>query len=221
MARVRKTAAEKEAEKEAQAKLEAEQAEKEAEAKLEAEQAEAKIEAEQAEKEAQAKLEAEQAEKEAQAKKAVSVMDIIEKASEDTNLKHIAASLKRYLSVTQGSNASDPQRVAAMNYDLYNVLKSVLSNADYRLFKYQFDFINKVFVAGSKKEFSPISLCRYDHFWSFGTESRHKYSMIVEIVSTLANIATRKQNIKRFNMDTITSTVPQNAVQNIVRYYGL
>ena len=235
--RMKETVAEKEAA--TKAAEEAKQAEEKtaaaAKAAEEAKQAEEKAaaakaaeEAKQAEEKAaaaKAAEEAKQAEEEAAAKAAeeptLKVEDILKKASEDKDLKSLAGSLNRYIDAVFVKHPNDGTMVANMNHELFVTINNVLSIKDYNTFKKQFDFINKLFIVGAKDKFSPIALSRYDHQWSHGTEQRHKYVQLIEVISALANPNTRNKQAKRFSLDTLTSIMPKDGVQNVVRYYNL
>ena len=149
------------------------------------------------------------------------VEDILKKASEDKDLKSLAGSLNRYIDAVFVKHPNDGTMVANMNHELFVTINNVLSIKDYNTFKKQFDFINKLFIVGAKDKFSPIALSRYDHQWSHGTEQRHKYVQLIEVISALANPNTRNKQAKRFSLDTLTSIMPKEGVQNVVRYYNL
>jgi len=153
--------------------------------------------------------------------KVVSLEDLIASAKEDAELKAVANSIERYIKVVYGTHASNGDMVANMSHELFVTINNVMSIADYKTFKKQFDFINKLFLLGTNGKFSPVALSRYDFNWGFGTDKRHKYIQLVEFLSSMANVNKRKSTIARINVDAITNMLPKDAVKNVVRYYNM
>lgn len=155
------------------------------------------------------------------ATKVVSLEDFIAKAKEDTGLKAVANSIERYIKVVYGTHATNGDMVANMSHELFVTINNVMSIADYKTFKKQFDFINKLFLLGANGKFSPVALSRYDFHWSFGTDERHRYIQLVEFLTAMADVNKRKSTLARINTDTVTNTLPKDAVKNVVRYYNM
>lgn len=151
----------------------------------------------------------------------VTIEDVYAKYKDNAKVGMLVEAIMHYLSVIFGSRGNDGKTVASQNYNFYKLLLNVLSEKDYGTFKVKFDAINEMFRVGKDDKFSPISLSRFDHYWSYGGDSRMKYLILVEFISSMANPIDRAKAKKRFKIENITKSVPHDAVENLVRYYGL
>jgi len=149
------------------------------------------------------------------------IEDVYAKYKDNAITGMLMEAIMHYLSVIFGSRGNDGKTVAGQNYNFYKLLLNVLSEKDYGTFKMKFDAINEMFRVGKDDKFNPVSLSKFDHYWSYGGDSRMKYLLLIEFISTMSNPADRAKAKKRFNINNVTSSVPHDAVENLVRYYGL
>ena len=112
---------------------------------------------------------------------------------------------------------------AAANYDLFNLIKQVVSDSDFNSFKVKFSIINLMFLGYDKEAFSEQKLHRFDYEWKWGKESLTTYQHLITMIAMLANRTTREQHISKgilnraLNKDVIS--LNETAIQNIIKYY--
>jgi len=135
----------------------------------------------------------------------------------------LAAKLISY-EETMGKGIVDPSLGSSKQYDLYNTIKTVLSEQDSYAFKVKFDIINIAYIAFSKGAFSDVKLFRFSELWKWGETSLEEYQNLNIILTQLSNIADRANNINKIDMVTALegSSVSFSpvAVSNIKKYYN-
>lgn len=205
--------AEKEAEEQAQAAKQAEDDTRDAEeqAKKEAEEVAAKQAAE------------EQAKKEASTKQVSKTKktfeDLYNEKKDDTVIGPVAEALKYYVDVCYKQSHSDGPTIASMNYNLFNTIIGALNTEDKQASKAKMDFINRAFLVEKDRYFNIISLNRYDHFWSYGNETKMGYVMLVKYISEMANPNTRKQKAKIVIAEKMAKFLPEGIIGKLETYY--
>lgn len=216
------------AEKEAEA--EAKRIEEEAEAKRLADEAEAK----KLEEDELKKLSAIKSEDKVDTKGVVgdilksslSIKEKLKAISEVENAlayKSIVNKLLSYNEKMFNEQAVKPKDGAAANYDLFNLIKQVVSDADFNSFKVKFSIINLMFLGYDKEAFSEQKLHRFDYEWKWGKESLTTYQHLITMIAMLANRSTRDRHISKgiltraLNKDVIS--LNETAIQNIIKFY--
>lgn len=214
-------------------------AEEEAEAKRLADEAEAKriedeAEAKKLEEDELKKLAAVKSEDKVDAKGVVgdilkssaSIKEKLKAISELDNAlayKSIVNKLLSYNEKMFNEQAVKSKDGAAANYDLFNLIKQVVSDSDFNSFKVKFSIINLMFLGYDKEAFSEQKLHRFDYEWKWGKESLTTYQHLITMIAMLANRTTREQHISKgilnraLNKDVIS--LNETAIQNIIKYY--
>jgi len=146
---------------------------------------------------------------------------IYEDGMKDPVVSSIADALKHYVDVCYIQNSQDGATVASMNYNLFNLIIGALNDADRASSTKKMNFINKVFLVEKDRYFNVISLSRYDHFWSFGPESKMGYSMLIKFISDLSNPNTRKAKAKVLSADKMAKFLPEGIVGKLESFYKL
>ncbi|RLF28598.1 MAG: hypothetical protein DRN14_03880 [Thermoplasmata archaeon] len=144
---------------------------------------------------------------------------IIEEAMLNPALAPIADVLKSYVDVCYKQASSDEITIANMNYNLFNIILGSLNVKDRKVSNLQMTFINKVFLIEKDRYFNTISLSRYDHFWSFGIDSKMGYSMLIKYISAMANPNTRKQQAKTHIAEKMNRYLPEGIVGKLELFY--
>ena len=118
-----------------------------------------------------------------------------------------------------------PETGVAKQYDLLNTIKSVVETEDYTDFKTKFDIVNLAFRELNKESFYTPNLYRFADLWTYGDKDLTTYHHILLVISELANVQTRQNNIKKIDMTRALSqddvTFSQTAISNINKYYGI
>lgn len=144
----------------------------------------------------------------------------IESMLDDKFVGSLATVFKTYKETVLGPKAHNAKVVVGANYNLYKVIRSVLQEENYGIFKAKFDFINKVFSLGKNDAFDPSGiLIRYDYQWSYGVKARDTYIKLVEFISALSNPKTRAKVKQVISINTISSVIETTEVSNLIRYY--
>lgn len=137
--------------------------------------------------------------------------------------KSIVNKLLSYNEKMFNEQAVKPKDGAAANYDLFNLIKQVVSDSDFNSFKVKFSIINLMFLGYDKEAFSEQKLHRFDYEWKWGKESLTTYQHLITMIAMLANRTTREQHISKgilnraLNKDVIS--LNETAIQNIIKYY--
>lgn len=137
--------------------------------------------------------------------------------------KSIVNKLLSYNEKMFNEQAVKPKDGAAANYDLFNLIKQVVSDSDFNSFKVKFSIINLMFLGYDKEAFSEQKLHRFDYEWKWGKESLTTYQHLITMIAMLANRSTREHHISKgilnraLNKDVIS--LNETAIQNIIKYY--
>jgi len=146
---------------------------------------------------------------------------IFKEASKDPVLATTAEALNNYVNVCYKQNSQDGATIASMNYNLFNIIIGTLNDTDRKISNKKMNFINKVFLIEKDGYFNPVSLSRYDHFWSFGPESKMGYSMLIKYISELSNPNTRKAKAKIMPAERMAKFLPEGLVGKLETFYKL
>jgi len=146
---------------------------------------------------------------------------LYEEAKKDPVILPIAESIKDYINICYMQKSQDGATVSNMNYNLFNLIIGALNDNDKSASNKKMTFINKVFLVEKDRYFSTISLCRYDHFWSFGPESKMGYIMLIKFISDLSNPNTRKAKAKVLSADKMAKFLPEGIVGKLESFYKL
>lgn len=126
---------------------------------------------------------------------------------------------------TNISGIVDPVKGAGYNYDLLNTLLEVVNFTDAERFKLNFDLVNYFFLSYAKEgeAFHWVAIQRFDYEWTYGDVALTTYQNLVHVISSLADLSTRDQNISGIDFDLAfdkTKTlIKDKAKDNIVGYY--
>ncbi len=117
----------------------------------------------------------------------------------------------------------EPVKGAGRNFDLYTVLKSVVSEEDYTVFKVKFDLVNMVFKTLKGEAYNEYMLHRHDQQWKWGKETLTTYQHLVTIISSLCDMSTRAHSLKHLSLDKALDknviVLSDKAIDNITKYY--
>ena len=122
-----------------------------------------------------------------------------------------------------GTDAIKASSGAANNYDLYNVIKQVVSESNVEVFRNKFTIINLAFLAFKDEGFNEVKLHRFDYEWKWGKESLDTYQYLVTMITILADRSTREVEVgkgildRALNKDVVS--LSDVAIQNIIKYY--
>lgn len=159
-------------------------------------------------------------------KSSLSIKEKLKAISEVENAlayKSIVNKLLSYNEKMFNEQAVKPKDGAAANYDLFNLIKQVVSDTDFNSFKVKFSIINLMFLGYDKEAFSEQKLHRFDYEWKWGKESLTTYQHLITMIAMLANRSTREQHISKgiltraLNKDVIS--LNETAIQNIIKFY--
>ena len=139
--------------------------------------------------------------------------DIYDALKDNQRLFYLLDGLNRYLNTVKHG---DEHTVASMNYELYKLILGVLNEQEYAKFKLQFDIINKLFIIDSR--FSPITLNRFDYYWTYGNESKVAYNVLLEYIDTMCHPGNRNVNKNKISIGRLAEHVP---VKHLAKYYNV
>jgi hypothetical protein len=147
--------------------------------------------------------------------------DLYEEGKKDPILAPLAEALKHYVDVCYKQNSQDGHIVASMSYNLYNLILGALTDADKTSSTKKMNYINKIFLVEKDGYFNVISLSRYDHFWSYGPESKMGYAMLITLISDMADPNTRKAKLKNIKPEKMAKFLPEGAIGKLESFYKL
>lgn len=111
-------------------------------------------------------------------------------------------------------------------YNLYTIIRNVIMIEKQDEYKLHMDVLNMAIAAYSKPgdAFSPTMLVRYDTMWKWGPDALKTYQILVVIITSLANIETRADNLKKVNFQSSFArqniTISQKDIERMQRYYS-
>jgi len=147
--------------------------------------------------------------------------DLYEEGKKDPVLAPLADALKHYVDVCYKQKSQDGHTVASMNYNLYNLILGALNDADKSVATKKMNYISKMFLVEKDGYFNVISLSRYDHFWSYGPESKMGYAMLITFISDMANPNTRKAKLKTMKPEKMAKFLPEGIIGKLESFYKL
>ncbi len=155
----------------------------------------------------------------------VSIKEKIVAISKSDNITYrsLANKLLSYNDKMFGTDAIKASSGAANNYDLYNVIKQVVSESNVEVFRNKFTIINLAFLAFKDEGFNEVKLHRFDYEWKWGKESLDTYQYLVTMITILADRSTREVEVgkgildRALNKDVVS--LSDVAIQNIIKYY--
>ena len=143
--------------------------------------------------------------------------------SDNITYRSLANKLLSYNDKMSGTDAIKASSGAANNYDLYNVIKQVVSESNVEVFRNKFTIINLAFLAFKDEGFNEVKLHRFDYEWKWGKESLDTYQYLVTMITILADRSTREVEVgkgildRALNKDVVS--LSDVAIQNIIKYY--
>lgn len=143
--------------------------------------------------------------------------------SDNITYRSLANKLLSYNDKMSGTDAIKASSGAANNYDLYNVIKQVVSESNVEVFRNKFTIINLAFLAFKDEGFNEVKLHRFDYEWKWGKESLDTYQHLVTMITILADRSTREVEVgkgildRALNKDVVS--LNDVAIQNIIKYY--
>jgi len=143
--------------------------------------------------------------------------------SDETAYKMLASKLLGYQQV-MSNRTIDPKLGASKQYDLYNTIVGALQTNDYGVFKIKMNIINLAFNAFKDSAYRDMFLFRFDEQWKWGAKELVTFQHLITVITTLADLATRKNNIKKIDMvkalDADEIKLSEDAKAHIQKYYN-
>jgi len=119
----------------------------------------------------------------------------------------------------------DEKSGAAKQYDLFHTIKSVVETDEYDLFKTKFDILNLMFMVKKDEAFNKYAIFRFDTKWTWSKKDLAALQNLSIVISELANLATRKANLKKIDiskaLDRNVINLSQKGIDNIQKYYNM
>jgi len=142
------------------------------------------------------------------------------------SVKSLAAMLVTF-SEDMGTNTpeQEPRVVLGKLYNLYITIKDCVETKDQSEYMVKMDILNLAFLAYGEAQgaLSSVMLLRYDYAWTWGEDALKTYQILVVVISSLANRATRTEQIKRVNLNNSFArtgiAISQEDVQRLISYY--
>jgi len=142
------------------------------------------------------------------------------------SVRSLASTLESFVNdMGPGTPELEPKVVLGKLYNLYICIKSCVETKDQSEYMLKMDILNLAFVAygGVGQALSAVMLLRYDYAWSWGADALKTYQVLVVAISTLADRTTRKEQIKRININNSFArtglAITQDDVQRLITYY--
>ncbi len=123
------------------------------------------------------------------------VIDLIKQATEGDNnsLKNLAKIIVDYNNDMK--LAKFDNQTVSRQYSFYYTLKGILNKTDDDLVKH-LNLICYGFETFKNEGFKQIKLFRFDEEWKWGIDSLDTCNLLMMVLSTLANVETRKEQLK-------------------------
>jgi len=149
-------------------------------------------------------------------------------------LKRSSGAFKRIMAlITEYCEALDPtlgevdaNMGASKQYGMYQMLKAIIDNNDYKKFAQEFDLVNYLFVAYKDGALGQYYVFRYELAWKWTSSSLTTLFSLFEMLQTLSDKGTRSANMSKINYDinlpliSETNEFSKKAVENINKYYN-
>ena len=136
--------------------------------------------------------------------------------------KQIAAKLLGYVEV-MGVGIVDPNIGVGKQLDLVNTLKSAVETKDSGEFKTKLDIVNLAFIAHKDSALNIYKVYRFDDKWKWNKKDLTTLQHLTMVISTLASLADRKENMKKIDLDKALNkdivNLSEDAINNIKSYY--
>ena len=138
--------------------------------------------------------------------------------------KLLIAKLDSYNEIMSPNAPSlDATKGAGRNFDLYTVLKALISEDNYNVFKVKFDIVNLYFKEYRTVAYTDYMLFRHSEEWKWGKDNFTTYCNIITVITTLCDMSTRQDKLKTLSLDKAfnkTDTVLNDtAIENLLKYY--
>ena len=145
---------------------------------------------------------------------------IVEKAI--PTYKQLAAKLLGYVEA-MGVGIVDPNIGVGKQLDLVNTLKQAVETKDSGEFKTKLNIINLAFIAYKDSALNLYKVYRFDDKWKWNKKDLTTLQHLTMIISTLASLADRKENIKKIDLEKALNkdevNLSEDAINNIKSYY--
>ena len=135
----------------------------------------------------------------------------------------IAAKIISYDEVMSANNGLNPKTAVNKQYDLLEVMRGVIETANYDDFKTKFDIINIGFINYKDGSFSHRKLYRFSEEWSIGERKLETFHNLIMLISTLADLNTRGENVKKLDIKKVLDNIElsETGIENLKKYYDL
>ena len=136
--------------------------------------------------------------------------------------KQLAAKLLGYVEA-MGVGIVDPNIGVGKQLDLVNTLKQAVETKDSGEFKTKLNIINLAFIAYKDSALNLYKVYRFDDKWKWNKKDLTTLQHLTMIISTLASLADRKENIKKIDLEKALNkdevNLSEDAINNIKSYY--
>ena len=136
--------------------------------------------------------------------------------------KQLAAKLLGYVEA-MGVGIVDPNIGVGKQLDLVNTLKQAVETKDSGEFKTKLDIVNLAFMAYKDSALNVYKVYRFDDKWKWNKKDLTTLQHLTMIISTLASLADRKENIKKIDLEKALNkdevNLSADAINNIKSYY--
>ena len=141
------------------------------------------------------------------------------------DFKMLAANILSYHEFTTNETAHiSGAHIAGKNYNLYSAIKQVIETEDNDIFEVKMRMLTSAFIEFKDSSLNEFSLNRYDHNWSWGDKSMKTYQHLVLLFSSLSNLATRKNELKKIDLDAMLDTgiidINTESCDRLKRYFS-
>ena len=133
----------------------------------------------------------------------------------------LVAQLKNYNN--KHKHELKPTEYAVGAQSLLSLILQTVNTVDQDDFKVKFDIINLFFKTHKHEAFAEAMLLRGLNHWKGNGKQLKAYKNLVTVIGLLCNLATRKEDLKRIDIDAALNAEKTGlkpvAIDNIKRYY--
>lgn len=154
-------------------------------------------------------------------KKIESAETAYELFKENGKVKDLVIGIKQFKDFITGDRKEEPLEYISNSYRFYNLTIKQLNVQQYSLFKLRLDFILKILMREKNKELTLVNLLKFDHYWKYGQKTRISYYLLMTFLEGMADPRTRKDELKRMDVDKLADYVPESLMLNFRRYFNV
>ena len=150
-----------------------------------------------------------------------SATDAYELFKNTGKLKDFVVGIKQYHDFLTGPKKDSPIDYVSASYRFYNLVIKHLNTTNYAIFKLKLQVLLKVLYKEKNGVLNIINILRYDHYWTYGVKTRISYYLFMTYLEGISNPKTRVDELKRLDINSLTSYLPEQIIINLRRFFNI